>query len=197
MFGCLVNLFTKFSRYSKTTKKKEPLFRIYRQRKPPEGSGLVYSFLLQDVKNVGLKNMTVRVNRGFARHFLYPKRLAIPLTPRTLAENPGLLSSPIPFPQKTIEKAETCLRKAKKLLREELVCIVENPKSMLITPWHLAPILTKQRKIDLLPENLYFPRGFITKPGTHKIKVIHQNGLYVTLPVVVKCRVHNKPEKSD
>ncbi|KAF1740776.1 hypothetical protein MXB_2858, partial [Myxobolus squamalis] len=111
------------------------------------------------------------------------------LTPRIIHEKPEILKNLIPFSEETVKRAKTCFREAKNIFKKfPFVVFVGNPKTMLITPWHLAPVLTKKYGIELLPENLYFPNGFIVKPGKHKIKIIHQNSIYTTLEIDVKCR---------
>ena len=40
--------------------------------------------LLQDVKNVGKKNQTVAVSDGFAVNFLFKKKLAVPVTKKSV-----------------------------------------------------------------------------------------------------------------
>lgn len=70
--------------------------------------------LLQDVKTLGKKNQTVKVSDGYARNFLFPKKLAVEAT----AVNKNAVE--------IHNKAEENKRKAEKAKAEEDKKLLEN-----------------------------------------------------------------------
>lgn len=74
--------------------------------------------LLQDIKNVGKKEQTIEANDGYARNYLFPKKLAIEATKDNLAKLQAKKTS-----EANKKKAEIDTNKeiAKKIEKPELI----------------------------------------------------------------------------
>ena len=73
--------------------------------------------LLQDVKKVGKKNQTVNVSDGYANNFLFPKKLAVPVSKKSV---------------EILETQQENARQAEIKAKEEALKLVETLKGITV-----------------------------------------------------------------
>lgn len=106
--------------------------------------------LLQDIKNVGRKEQVLEANDGYARNYLFPKKLAIEATKDNMAKLQAKKTS-----EANKKKAEIDANKeiAKKIEKMELTIkakVGENSKIFGgITSKEIAEELKKQHKFEI------------------------------------------------
>mgnify|MGYP005977900811 CR=1 FL=1 len=106
--------------------------------------------LLQDIKSVGKKNQIINANDGYARNYLFPKKLAIEATKDNMAKLQAKKTS-----EANKKKAEIDANKeiAKKIEKMELTIkakVGENSKIFGgITSKEIAEELKKQHKFEI------------------------------------------------
>ena len=66
--------------------------------------------LLQDVKTLGKKGEIVKVNDGYARNFILPKKLGVEATKKSLAELKGQKASDAKKQQEILEEGKQQLQ---------------------------------------------------------------------------------------
>lgn len=71
--------------------------------------------LLQDIKNVGKKEQTIEANDGYARNYLFPKKLAIEATKDNLAKLQAKKTSEANKKKAEIEANKEIAKKIEKL----------------------------------------------------------------------------------
>ena len=71
--------------------------------------------LLQDIKNVGRKEQTIEANDGYARNYLFPKKLAIEATKDNLAKLQSKKTSEANKKKAEIEANKEIAKKIEKL----------------------------------------------------------------------------------
>ncbi len=71
--------------------------------------------LLQDIKNVGRKEQTIEANDGYARNYLFPKKLAIEATKDNLAKLQAKKTSEANKKKAEIEANKEIAKKIEKL----------------------------------------------------------------------------------
>ena len=106
--------------------------------------------LLQDIKNVGKKEQIIEANDGYARNYLFPKKLAIEATNDNLLKLKAKKTS-----EENKKKAEIQANKqiAAEIEKKELIIKVkagENGKIFGgITSKEISEELKKQQKVDI------------------------------------------------
>ena len=106
--------------------------------------------LLQDIKNVGRKEQVLEANDGYARNYLFPKKLAIEATKDNMAKLQAKKTS-----EANKKKAEIDANKeiAKKIEKMELTIkakVGENSKIFVgITSKEIAEELKKQHNFEI------------------------------------------------
>merc|ERR1719387_1380638 len=118
--------------------------------------------MLQSVRGVGAKGQMVSVRRGYARHFLVPKGLAVFGTWENIDEyaDPRLVEDPSLRGQAVAERGrlpfdwvgDIQLRFVR-WAREEDPAALRQPVSV----WDLLQELSVHHELDLLPSNLELP----------------------------------------
>merc|ERR1712113_1350845 len=132
--------------------------------------------MLSSVRGVGRKGQIVNVKRGFARHHLVPKGLAVfgtwenidSYADPTLVEDATLKArvqaerGRLPF-----DWVDDIRLKFVRWAREDNLASLLEP----ITMWDLLEEVSENHELDLLPGNVDMPEGGISDVGTHQVPV--------------------------
>jgi len=134
--------------------------------------------LKEDVLNLGHENDIVSVKNGYARNYLFPRRLAIPATEsnrKILAETIKQRSRKM---ERLIQDAEIIANK----LRD--VCVIVKVKASeegtvygSVTNIHVAEALQEQFNVEIDRKKIDIPSGNIKELGMHDISVPLQKGI--------------------
>lgn len=153
-----------------------------RQRDKPLIAGTDHIFvkgqipivMLETVRGIGKKGQIVSVKRGFARHHLVPKGLALLGTwenideyaDHTLVEDPTLkarmLSDRGRLPFDWVDDIR--LQFVRRAREDQLDMLLEP-----ITVWDILQELSSNHELDLLPGNLDIPEGGVLKIGLTEV----------------------------
>lgn len=132
--------------------------------------------MLQTVKGVGKKGQIVHVKRGYARHFLVPKGLAMLGTWENIDEfaDPVLMEDPTLKSRVIAERGRLPFDWVDEI-RMEFVRLARDDDSDLlhdpISVWDVLQLLSDEHELDLLPSNLEWPANGLTHVGNHEIPV--------------------------
>ena len=142
--------------------------------------------LKEDVLNLGLENDVVSVKNGYARNYLFPRRLAIPATEmnrKILAETTRQRSRKM---ERLIKDAEVIANK----LRD--VCVIVNIKASeegtvygSVSNIHVAEALLEQFNIDIDRKKINIIGGNIKELGMHEVSVHLQKDVRAEFQVKV------------
>ena len=134
--------------------------------------------LKEDVLNLGHENDIVSVKNGYARNYLFPRRLAIPATEsnrKILAETIKQRSRKM---ERLIQDAEIIANK----LRD--VCVIVKVKASeegtvygSVTNIHVAEALKEQFNVEIDRKKIDIPSGNIKELGMHDISILLQKGI--------------------
>ncbi len=106
--------------------------------------------LLQDVEKIGLRGDVVSVARGYARNFLFPRRLAEPATPAKVAEIQKHDARRAQQEARSAEQAEAIADKLRKtVLRFEVKAGPTGALFGSVTPSDIADEIWRTRKIRI------------------------------------------------
>lgn len=106
--------------------------------------------LLQDIKNVGRKEQIIEANDGYARNFLFPKKLAIEATKDNMAKLQAKKTSEANKKKAEIEENRELAKKIEKIELTIKVKAGENGKIFGgITSKEIAEELRKQHKYEI------------------------------------------------
>ena len=106
--------------------------------------------LLQDIKNVGKKDQIINANDGYARNFLFPKKLAIEATKDNLLKLQAKKDSQVHHKNLEIEANKEIAKKIEAITLELKVTAGENGKTFGgITSKEIAEGLKIQTGIDI------------------------------------------------
>ena len=140
--------------------------------------------LLEDVKSLGKKGQVVKVNEGYARNFILPKKLGVEATPKNLND--------LKLQKANAEKlAAQQLAEAKELAGElEKASITlsikagDNGKAFgSVSGKEIAKAISEQLKLEIDKKKLVLPEPLKTF-GTHQVPVkLHKD---VTAKLAVK-----------
>lgn len=155
-----------------------------RKRDKPSVTGAKYTFIhahmpvvmLSTVRGIGRQGQIVHVKRGFARHHLVPKGLAVFGTWENIDAyaDPSLVEDPTLKARVEAERGRlpfdwvddiylTYVRWA----RDDNLSSLMEP----ITSWDLLEELSANHELDLLPGNLTVPETGISELGVHNVPV--------------------------
>lgn len=136
--------------------------------------GQIPIVMLETVRGIGKKGQIVSVKRGFARHHLVPKGLALLGTwenideyaDPTLVEDPTLkarmLSDRGRLPFDWVDDIR--LQFVRRAREDQLDMLLEP-----ITVWDILQELSSNHELDLLPGNLDIPEGGVLKIGLTEV----------------------------
>lgn len=127
--------------------------------------------LLEDVKSLGKKGEIVKVNDGYARNCILPKKLGVEATKKNLAELKGQQRS-------DERKAKEILEEAKALAKELEVATVEVKMKVgeggktfgTVSTKEIAAAMKEQLKKDIDKKKIIVPDA-IKSLGMYEIKV--------------------------
>lgn len=148
--------------------------------------------LLKDVENIGKKNELKNVSNGYARNFLFPKKLAKPATKRAIEELEK---------QKEIEekKAEEALKATQELVEKIDGQEIEVPMKLdeqgnlygSVNEVEISKIL-KEKNFDVNKKQIKIPQP-IKEIGEHPVTILFDHGLEAEIKIIV---VEEKKEES-
>lgn len=132
--------------------------------------------MLETVKGIGKKGQIVHVKRGYARHNLVPKRLAVFGTWENIDmyADPELVEDPtlrglaatargrLPF-----DWVDEIRLRFVRWARDDDLSVLRDP----ITVWDVLAELSSGHDLDLLPSNVDLPSGHISGTGVHEVPV--------------------------
>jgi len=127
--------------------------------------------LLQDVKSLGKKDDIVNVSDGYARNFLFPKKLAVEATVGKLNEISDKKSSLENKKKKELEKAKALAEKLNKI--EILVKTKAGVNGKLfgsITAKDIADIIKQKHKIEIDKKKIVLDDA-IKSLGTQEVEI--------------------------
>lgn len=142
--------------------------------------------LLQDIKGVGKKDQIINANDGYARNYLFPKKLAVEAN----AGNLGNLKAKQESNQyrKDVQKEEA-IKLAEKIKNINLTITVKAGESGKIfggvTAKEIAENLNNQYKIDIDKKKIILPET-IKVLGTFSVDIKLYEGIIGKLKVEVK-----------
>lgn len=130
--------------------------------------------LLQPVRGLGPTGKIVNVKRGYARHFLVPKGLAVFGTWENIDEfaDPTLVDDPLTKAREVVERGRLPFDWVDEIrMRFVRWACDDRPKVLLepISLWDVLEELSESHELDLLPGNLTMPEGGIVDVGLHEI----------------------------
>lgn len=142
--------------------------------------------LRQDVPGLGKKGDKVNVKDGYARNYLYPRNLAMPVTKGTLREHEALQAAKKEKEERLLAEAT---RQGEKIASKTLVFTAKAGQGRIfgsVTPQEIAAKIQKSYKVQvdkrkvLLGENL-------KELGTHEVEVQLHPKVKVTLNVEIRA----------
>ena len=106
--------------------------------------------LLEDIKNVGKKDEIINANDGYARNYLFPKKLGVEATKENLVKLEAKKKAEKNKKDLEIEEAKKVASEIEKITLELSVKVGENGKAFGgITSKEVAEELEKQHKIKI------------------------------------------------
>lgn len=141
--------------------------------------------LLRDVENLGKEGDVVEVRRGYARNYLFPRKLAIEATPTNLSQLEALRRKRSRIEEKERTEAEVLKRRLDGLVLEFFKKAGETGKLYgSLTSKEIADRVSQelQREFDKRCIGLEEP---IKELGEHKVTVNLGHGVVATLLVKV------------
>ena len=127
--------------------------------------------LLQDVKSLGKKGERVKINDGYARNFLFPKKLAVEANAENMAKLKGKQDSA--SHKKAVEKdeAKQIAEKLKTICPKLKIKTGENGKVFGgVTAKDIADVLNKEYKINIDKKRIELKESIKTL-GVTKVNV--------------------------
>ncbi len=141
--------------------------------------------LLQDVKGTGKKGEVVNVSDGYARNFLFPRKLALEATPKNLNELKKRQKAEEAKRQQEIEEAKKLVEKLKDITVVIKAKSGESGKLFgSVTNKEIAEELEKQHKIKLDRKKIVLPEP-IKQVGEVELEV----KVYAEISGKLKVRV--------
>lgn len=138
--------------------------------------GQIPVVLLETIRGMGRKGQVVSVKRGYARHHLVPKGLALLGTWENIDEHadPALIEDPALKGRVAAERGrlpfdwvdEIQLRFIRWAREDELDVLLEP-----ITVWDMMQELSHTHELDLLPGNLEVAEGGVSRVGSTEVPV--------------------------
>ncbi len=140
--------------------------------------------LLQDVKALGKKGEVVKVNDGYARNFILPKKLGVEATKQSLAELKGQKASDARKQQEILEQAQELGKELEKATVEVKMKVGEGGKTFgSISTKEITAAIKEQLKIDIDKKKISVPDS-IKGLGYYEINIkLHPK-------VTTKMKVH-------
>lgn len=139
--------------------------------------------LLQDIKNVGKKDQIINANDGYARNFLFPKKLAVEATKDNLLKLKAKKDSKEYHKNLEIEANKDLAKKIEKMTLELKVKAGANGKTFGgITSKEIAEGLKKQTGIDIDKKKIVLKETIKTL-GRFMVEIKFGDGITAKLAV--------------
>ncbi len=142
--------------------------------------------LLQDIKNVGRKDEIIKANDGYARNYLFPKKLAIEATNDNLSKLQAKKTSEENKKKAEIEANKKIAMQIEKLRLQILAKAGENGKIFGgITSKEISEELKKQNNIDIDKKKIIL-KETIKNLGTFTAEIKFGDGVNAKLTLEIK-----------
>ena len=106
--------------------------------------------LLQDVKALGKKGEVVKVNDGYARNFILPKKLGVEATKQSLAELKGQKASDAKKQQEILDQAKKLAEDLKEAVVTVKMKVGEGGKTFgSVSTKEITAAIKEQLKLDI------------------------------------------------
>lgn len=133
--------------------------------------------LLQDIKNVGKKEEIINANDGYARNYLFPKKLAIEATKDNLAKLQAKKTSEANKKQAEIELNKQIAKQIEKIELQIKTKAGENRKIFGgITSKEISEELKKQYKIEIDKKKIVLKEA-IKNLGKFQVEIKFGDGI--------------------
>lgn len=127
--------------------------------------------LLEDVKSLGKKGEIVKVNDGYARNCILPKKLGVEATKKNLAELKGQQRSDAKKAQEILDEAKALAKELEVATVEVKMKVGEGGKTFgTVSTKEIASAIKEQLKKDIDKKKLIVPDA-IKSLGMYEIKV--------------------------
>lgn len=144
--------------------------------------------LLQDVKNLGKKEQLVNVSDGYARNYLFPRKLALEATSGKLKELEEKKNSEVKKKDKEKQEAKELAAKIGKLVVNFNVKAGENGKLFgSITSKDVADAVKSQHKIEIDKKKVVL-HDAIKALGTYQVEI----KVYPEISAVINVKVEEQ-----
>lgn len=141
--------------------------------------------LLQDIKNVGKKDQVINANDGYARNFLFPKKLAIEATKDNLLKLQAKKDSKEHQKNLEIEANKEIAKKIEAFILELKVKAGANGKTFGgITSKEISEELKKQTKIEIDKKKIIL-KETIKTIGRYSVDIKFGDGVNAKLTINV------------
>ncbi len=140
--------------------------------------------LLEDVKSLGKKGQIVKVNEGYARNFILPKKLGVEATSKNLNDLKLKKANEERVAAKQLEEAKELKEKLEKEPVTLAIKAGDNGKAFgSVSGKEIAKAIEEQLKLDIDKKKLVLPESLKTF-GVHEVPVkLHKD---VTAKLAVK-----------
>ena len=139
--------------------------------------------LTGDIKGVGKKDEIINANDGYARNFLFPKKLAVPADSKNMSLLQGRKDSANYKKEQEIEKANEIKEKLSKIMLTIKVKAGENGKIFgSITSKEIATELKIQKNIEIDKKKINLKEP-IKELGTFNIEIKLYEGILGNLKI--------------
>lgn len=127
--------------------------------------------LLQDVKSLGKKGEVVKVNDGYARNFILPKKLGVEATKQSLAELKGQKASDAKKQQEIYEQAQKLAEDLEKSTVNVKMKVGEGGKTFgSVSTKEIVVAIKEQLKLDIDKKKIVVPDA-IKSLGMYEIHI--------------------------
>ena len=141
--------------------------------------------LLADIKGVGKKDQVINASDGYARNFLFPKKLAVEANNENMAKLKAKNESKAYKKEMDIKEAKAVKEKIEKLTMKMVVKAGENGKIFGgVTSKEIAEILKKEYSIEIDKKKVLLPET-IKNIGTFTVDIKLYEGIIAQLKLNV------------
>lgn len=142
--------------------------------------------LLQDIKNVGRKDEIINANDGYARNYLFPKKLALEATKDNLLKLQAKKDSQTHKKNLEIEEFKKQAKKIEDIILEIKVKAGENGKIFGgVTAKEISEELNKQYKINIDKKKISL-KETIKNIGRFSVDIKFGDGITAKLTINIK-----------
>lgn len=141
--------------------------------------------LLEDVKTLGKKGQIVKVNEGYARNFILPKKLGIEATSKNLNDLKLQKANEEKVAREQLEAAKSLAAQIEEMTVKVQIKTGEGGRTFgSVSSKEIAEEAKKQLKLELDKKKIVLEEPIKT-PGTHIVTVRLHRNVHAKLKVVV------------